>query len=100
MSSSGQIIKLTKGASSAFSLQELSPSLTSGDKIWTYNDLNYLYVLDGANKRLIILEKDGRLKAQITAKEFVHPSDMLIDDAGKTAYVIDQSRLYKLSLPL
>jgi len=100
LSKNGQIIKLTKGASSSFSLQGLNPPLTSGDKIWTYNDLNYLYVLDGENKRLIILEKDGRLKAQLTAKEFSRPTDLVIDDGGRTAYLVDQAKLYKISLPL
>ena len=82
-----------------FEISGLDPALTTPTKIWSYNDLKYLYILDTAEKRLIILEKDGKLKTQIMAKEFKAPVGMIIDEENKTGYILDSNKLYKITLP-
>ncbi len=94
----GDIKKFTKGEEQPFSVQGLAPPLTSANKMWTYADALYMYVLDTAGKRLILLDKDGKLQRQITATEFVAPSDMSIDETAGVAYVIDSGKLYQVSL--
>jgi len=42
----GSISKFTKGQKQNFVVSNLEPPLASADKIWTYNDLNYIYILD------------------------------------------------------
>ncbi len=94
----GSIYKFTKGQTQNFNLSKIDPPLTSADKIWTYNDLNYLYILDSAGKRIIIANKTGEFKSQITASEFVHPTGMIIDEQKKIAYIIDGNKLYQIGL--
>ncbi len=99
LKTNGQVLKFSSGVEqSDFAIQGLDPALASADKIWTYTDVNNIYILDGAGKRLIVLDKTGVLKQQITAAEFVHPTDMAVDEPGKTAYVIDSGKLYKIPL--
>ncbi|MSU75202.1 MAG: hypothetical protein EXS55_01665 [Candidatus Magasanikbacteria bacterium] len=93
-----QITKLTAGISQPFTVQGLDPALGKGAKIWTYNDLNFIYVLDPLNKRVIILNKDGTLDHQLTANEFVNPTDMIIDESNNTGYIIDSGKLLKINL--
>ena len=94
----GQIMKFATGASQPFAVQGLDPALGKGGKLWTYTDVNNLYVLDPTNKRLVILEKDGKLKKQITAPEFDNLGDMVIDEPNQTAFLVNGSKLYKISL--
>ncbi len=94
----GQIHKFTSGVEQPFQIQGLDPSLVSGGKIWTYNDTTYLYVLDSAGKRLIILNKDGTLERQITASEFQYPSGFVIDETNNSAYIFDNGKLFKINL--
>lgn len=97
--SDGTILKLTAGLVQPFPITGLDPKLNSGAKLWTYTDLAYLYILDPAERRLIILEKDGRLKAQLTATAWKHPAGLVVDEPNRTAYITDGSKLYKITLP-
>ncbi|MFA6485813.1 MAG: hypothetical protein WCT40_00375 [Candidatus Magasanikbacteria bacterium] len=94
----GTIVKFNAGAMAQFFIQGIDPPLTNGNKIWTYTDLNYLYVLDTAGKRLIVLSKDGRLKNQLMAPELDNPSDTVIDEANGRAYILNNNKLYQINL--
>mgnify|MGYP001580453022 FL=1 len=94
----GDIYKFTNGAPQPFAIQDLDPKLTSANQIWTYNDLNYIYILDAAGRRIIILQKTGELKKQIMAAEFTNPASMIIDELKGTAYVLDNNIVYQISL--
>lgn len=98
LKNNGQISKLTKGVSQPFITQSLDPTLTTGGNIWTYTDVDQIYVLDSANKRLVILEKDGRLKKQITAVEFKNPTGLTVEVASGAAYILDGGKLYRIGI--
>lgn len=95
----GQIEKITAGKKQPFAIQGLDPILTAGGSIYTYNDVNYLYLLDTTGKRLLILEKDGRLKSQITTSEWQAPNGLVVDETNKRAFILDSNKLYQIILP-
>ncbi|MDO8499747.1 MAG: hypothetical protein Q7S66_03750 [bacterium] len=99
LADNGTIQKFTKGQTQTFALQDLNPALVNGGKIWSYNDLQYLYILDPAGKRLIIVDKIGVLKAQVTSDKFVNPTGMIVDEVNKSAYILDSNKLYQIPLP-
>ncbi len=99
LENNGHIAKFTSGAADQFSVQGLDPSLTSGNALWTYTDQNYLYIIDANTKRLIILNKDGTLKAQLTSETFNSPAGLAIDPDTNTAYIADQTKLLTVPLP-
>ncbi len=94
----GDIYKFTNGASQPFVIEGLDPKSTTANEIWTYNDLNYIYILDATGKRIIILQKTGELKKQITASEFTNPTGMIVDELKGTAYVLDNNKVYQINL--
>ena len=98
LTKNGDIYKFTNGLKQTFSIEGLDPILTSADKIWTYVDLNYLYILDSAGKRLVVINKEGILKSQITAKEFIKPTGMVVDETNGEAYILDNNKLYQINL--
>lgn len=91
------IVKFAAGSQQAFEITGLDPALDHPTAIWTYNDVNNIYILEPKNKRLIVLNKTGKLLSQYTAKEWQNPTDMVIDEAKKTAYIIDQNKIYQFS---
>ncbi len=96
----GSVSKFTGGNFQPFQLATIDPTLSSAAKIWSYVDLNYLYVLDPTGKRLLIFNKDGRLYRQIVSPSFINPTDILIDEPGKSALVADGNNLLQVALPL
>lgn len=96
----GEVVKFSQGIQQPFTIKGLDPKLESGVKIWTYNELKHIYILDSLSQRIIVLDKEGNLKLQLKASEFEQPSDMVIDEEAKTGFIIDKNRLYKINLPL
>jgi len=94
----GQILKYTKGERADFNISGLDPSLAGGKKIYTYTDWKYLYVLDGQEKRLVLLDKNGQLFKQLTADEFDAPSDLAVDETAGLAYVLDKGKVMEIGL--
>lgn len=94
----GSIEKITAGNKQPFEISGLDPAIKTGGQIWTYTDKQYIYLLDSVGKRLVVLQKDGRLKNQITAKEWNGPNSMIIDEQNRTAFILDSNKLYQINL--
>lgn len=95
----GQIEKISAGTKQPFSVSGLDPELKNVNDIWTYTDKQYIYLLDSANKRLVILQKDGTLFGQITTNGiWKKPAGMIIDEPTKRAFILDDNKLYQINI--
>ena len=99
LKNSGLITKFTAGISQPFSMVSLIQSVGKNASLWTYTDLQYLYILDPDNKRLIILEKGGRIKQQLVSEMITRPTGFAIDPTNNIAYILDNNKLLKIILP-
>lgn len=95
---SGVIDKYTAGRKIEFNITTIDPPLTQINNIWTYSDLQFIYVLDSVQKRLIIISKDGRLNKQLTGTILQAPIGMSIEETDRLGYILDKNRLFKISL--
>jgi len=96
LKNNGNIIKLFKGKKEEFN-PEINPSLSQCNKIFTDLNLNYLYLLDPPTKRIIILNKSGKLIKQFTAQEFTKPQDLAVDESNRRIYILDQNKLFQIN---
>lgn len=94
----GTINKFNAGKKEDYTLQTIDPPLTQINSLWTYNDLQYLYVLDSVQKRLVILSKDGQLNKQLTSDTLTSPIGMAIEETDHIGYILDKNKLYKIGL--
>ncbi len=90
----GSLTKFAAGNKQDFAITGLEPALDSPTKIWTYNDVEELYILEPTHKRVVILNKDGSLKEQYTADAWQAPSDMVVDSENGIVYVLDNGIVY------
>lgn len=98
LKSNGEVYKFTGGVKQDFAVQGVDPALTGGNKIFTYTDLLKLYILDTAGKRLLVLNKDGKLIKQITSSQFISPTGLVVDEPQSKAYILDSGKLYQIGL--
>lgn len=98
MKMNGQILKLSKGKSEPFTVNGLDPQLDAPRIIWTYNDVNNIYILEPTNRRVVVLDKTGRLIKQYTANEWQNPTGMVVDEAKNAVYILDNNKIYQFSL--
>ncbi|PIR74711.1 MAG: hypothetical protein COU35_00885 [Candidatus Magasanikbacteria bacterium CG10_big_fil_rev_8_21_14_0_10_47_10] len=90
--------KFTKGVAQPFSLSGLDPELDHPSSIWTYSDVASIYILEAANRRLIVLDKTGKLVRQYTSLEWTSPTGLAIDTQHGIAYILDSNNVYSLRL--
>lgn len=94
----GQILKYNKGKKQGFSIKDLEPKLESATRLCTNDESNYLYILDSANKRLIVLDKNGNLKTQYYSEKFGNLKDMVILEKDKKAFLVSDNSIYFFNL--
>lgn len=76
----------------------LWPKLAGPTKIFTANQLPYIYILDPPEKRLVILNKRGDPVKQYTNPTFAQLKDLAVSDDGKMLYVLNGKDLYQIEV--
>jgi len=78
-----------------FNLSTLDLPIENPTEIWTYNNVDEIFILEPKNKRIIIFDKEGKLIKQITNSNLKEPTSMVIDTENKTLYLLDNGKIYK-----
>jgi len=68
------------------------PEPKNFEKIFTSFDLPYLFILEPAQKRVIVLEKTGEVFAQFQSEKFNDLKDIFVSD--KTIYLLNGQKVY------
>lgn len=98
LKANGEIIKLTAGEKQEFTISGLDPALKNPLVIRANTSLNNIYILEPTNKRIVVLDKTGKLLNQYTADVWQNPTGLIVSETNKTAYVLDGGKVYKFNL--
>lgn len=93
----GKIIKFTGGEQMPFDITGLDPSLDKPTELYTYNDMDGIYIIEPTNRRVVVLNKQGTFRAQYTSDKWQNPTSMVIDETKKTIYVLDNNKIYSFN---
>ncbi|PIR13932.1 hypothetical protein COV49_00585 [Candidatus Falkowbacteria bacterium CG11_big_fil_rev_8_21_14_0_20_39_10] len=96
LTSSGQILKYLKGQSQEFELDPIEPEFASPTKIHISQDLEFIYILEPAGKRLAIFNKTGKFIIQYQSDNFSDLKDFTVDEAGKKIYLLNGNSVYEV----
>jgi|GEM_PF-928888 len=92
----GTVLKFNSGAKQDFT-PSLPSGLASGAKIYTQSDFANLYILDGGNKRIIILNKKGGLVGTLNLPQLSNMKDFTVEEKGKTIFILNNDALMKIN---
>ena len=98
LKNSGEIIKFFAGKRSDFNNPTIEPVVQDAQKIYTTVTDTNLYVFDPPTKRIIIINKAGQLIKQVLFESLTAPTDFVLDNTGKTGYLLDNNKLYRFTL--
>lgn len=96
LTSAGRIVKYYAGEQQGFEVNGLDPALSNPRDLWTYADVNNIYVLE--SNRIVVIDKEGNFITQYTADGFDNLQAMIITDDEKTAYVLQDNKVYSFEL--
>jgi len=94
----GIILKFTKGNKQTFAPQGLDPVLESPTRLFTNDQTNFLYILEPKNKRIIVLDKAGKMAAQYYSDTFDNLKDFSVDEKDKKIFVANGDKIYSFAL--
>jgi len=102
LSDDGTIQKLFRGEKQSFAFRELPSVPMNGKnlKIYTSPDLDYLYILDPQNERVLIFTKGEKFATYKKQVLYGVPDvvDFVVDDSGQKVNVITKDKIYEFSL--
>ncbi len=79
---------------------DLFPLPIEFTEIKTYAGLPYLYILEPANNRIVILDKAGKIVKQYQSQNFDNLKDMVISRDGKEIYLLNGKFVYRIEVDL
>jgi hypothetical protein len=104
--SDGRIEKYLSGEPTDFNLSGLDRPLNNPVSIFTApnEELQYVYVADAGNQRILQLNKDGSFVRQFKprpdeAVSFANLQDIYVDEIGGRLYILDSNNLYVGNIP-
>jgi sugar lactone lactonase YvrE len=102
----GRLSKFESGQAVEFNITGLDKPLKNPVSIFTGPDeqVQYLYVADTGNQRIVQLEKDGRFVRQFKPRagedvSFANLQDIYVDEIGSRLYILDSNNLYIGNIP-
>jgi len=90
-----RLAKFTRGSLQSFSLQETSSKLEKAKAMLTGAGLEFIYILDPSNKRILVYNKSGQLATQLTSDEFNDLRDLWVDEVNKLLYLLKGNELIR-----
>ena len=93
----GTIIKLLSGEMVNFSLGLCEPPIEEADKLQVSRELDFIYILEKKNNRLLVFNKAGQFLMQYQSDRLQDLKDFQIDEERKIIYFLNGSKIYKFN---
>ncbi len=94
----GELLKFSSGTQDEFSIKMIDPKMEEPTQMWTYSDVDEIFILEPKQKRIVIIDKGGTLIKQYTSLDWQNPTNMSVDIDNKKLYVIDSGKVYRIDL--
>lgn len=95
----GELLKLAAGKQDGSAIiLNVEPVLSSSTVLYANEKTKNLYILEPANKRFLVFSKEGELTRQYHSESFDNLKDIIIDEAGGQAYLLNGAKVYVINI--
>lgn len=94
----GKIMKFVRGSQETVTPQGLDIGFTNPTAIYTDENLNSLYILDAANKRVVELDKRGVYKKEYLNDQIAEVVDIVVSKSAGKIVLLTQTKVLELQL--
>lgn len=98
LSETAKVVKLALGNPQTFSLDLVPGSLTQIESLYANEDLKNLYLLDKSQKRVVVLDKNGRYQVEYLADTIGEATNLVVSEKEKKIVLLAGDKLYAIEL--
>ncbi|MCX6703838.1 MAG: hypothetical protein NTZ07_00120, partial [Candidatus Woesebacteria bacterium] len=95
---SSKILKYSLGSPQNFSLSGIIPEIGSIDAIYADSDNQYIYLLDKAGKRVVVIDKKGKYKAQYSDDQISGAKSLVVSESQKQIILLTGDKLLSIGI--
>ncbi|KKS96238.1 MAG: hypothetical protein UV71_C0001G0112 [Microgenomates group bacterium GW2011_GWC1_43_13] len=93
-----KILKYSLGSPQSFSISGILPEIGNVDAIYADPDNVYIYLLDKAGKRVVVIDKKGSYKAQYTNDQIAEAKSLVVSEAQKEIILLTGDKLLSIEI--
>ena len=93
---SGEVHKYSLGNRIAFEISGVNPDLSFLNAIYTNEELSNIYILDRQNGRVVVIDKEGKYKAQYIHDNIRQATDLAVSEKNKKIILLTGDKLLSL----
>ena len=98
LSENGRITKYTLGSPREFGVVGVDGNLTGATSIYTDENSKYLYILDQAKGRVVVLDKEGNFQAEYVSEGLKQTTHLVVSEATKKIILLSGSKLLSIEI--
>ena len=98
LESSGKVSRYTLGNPQAFNITGISPPFFNPKSIYTSEDLEFVYILDPQNSRVVVIDKEANFKAQYSGDLIKDSYALAVSEAEKKIIILNGDKLYSIEI--
>jgi hypothetical protein len=91
-----KILKYSLGSPQNFSVSGVLPEIGNIDTFYADPDNQYIYLLDKAGKRVVVVDKKGKYKAQYTDDQIGSANGLVVSEAQKQIILLSGDKLLSI----
>ncbi|MBI2611634.1 hypothetical protein HYW54_02690 [Candidatus Gottesmanbacteria bacterium] len=92
------ILKFTQGRLDVFNLHGAEDMELNPDAIYTNEELDDIYVLEGIKGQIVVYTKDGAYKSTYESQSLKNASDLVVDVESKKIIVLNASKIFVIDI--
>src|SRR3990172_7037430 len=92
------ILKFSLGNKQDFKSEGVYPEIKNPKTLFTDDQSEHLYILDPENSRVVVIDKEGKYKAQYISAETKSTTSIVVSEKEKKLILLAQEKLYSIEL--
>lgn len=98
LSETSKIVKLAMGSLRTFNPEFVPQNLTEVESLYANEELKNLYLLDKGQKRVVVLDKNGKYQAEYLTDTIGEAASLVVSEKEKKIVLLAGDKLYEIRL--
>ena len=96
LSETGGVFKYTRGNQDSLTIAGAVPNLSSPSAIYTNEELEFVYILEKENQRVVVIDKEGKYKAQYLNEVIGEAKNLAVSEEEGKIIFLTETKLYSI----